>query len=112
MLSMYDQGKDFLRSLPYTVQAVSIGEDFVIIALDGEVFTRNGRQVEKALSPRRTYVLGYSNSVAGYIPTADEIPVGGYEIEVYYWWLVPAPFAPEVENAVVNGAVELARQVE
>lgn len=64
------------------------------------------------MKPRRTYVLGYSNSMVGYIPTADEIPVGGYEIEIYYYVLAPAPFAPAVEKVVVDGAVELARQTE
>ncbi len=110
VMNLYDRSAKIPRTVPYTIQAVSIGSSFEIVALDGEAFTGLGAQIERRLSPRRTFVLGYSNTSAGYIPTADEIPKGGYEIGVYYWWLTPAPFAPELERTLVESAVELARK--
>jgi len=109
LLSLYDSQTPIPKFVPYTVQAVQIGSDFRLVALDGEVFTQIGRQIEDQLRPRRTFVLCYSNTSAGYIPTADEISKGGYEIEIFYWWLSPGPFASSVEKVVVSAAVTLAR---
>jgi neutral ceramidase len=109
LLSLYDRQAPIPKFVPYTVQAVQIGPDFRLVALDGEVFTHIGRQIEDQLRPRRAFVFGYSNTSAGYIPTADEISKGGYEIEIFYWWLSPGPFASSVEKAVVSAAVTLAR---
>jgi hypothetical protein len=109
LLSLYERRIPISSSVPYTVQVAQIGSDFVLVALDGEVFTGIGRQIEARLQPRRAFVLGYSNTSAGYIPTADEIVKGGYEIEIYYWWLAPGPFAPQVEKTVVDAAVSMVR---
>ena len=112
MLEKHAQARpDFPTSLPYTIQALRIGPEFLIVGLDGEVFTEIGRAIERRLAPLCTYVFGFSNSIAGYIPPAAEFPRGGYEIDIYYWWLAPAPLAPAVEDVVVNGAVELARSL-
>lgn len=110
MLAQYDtKHPTFVTSLPYTIQSIRIGPGFVIVALDGEPFTEIGQSIERELRPDMVYVLGYSNSVAGYIAPAAEIPRGGFEIDVYYWWLVPAPFVGAIEAAVVDGAVDLVR---
>jgi hypothetical protein len=111
LLSLYDRHVPLPRSIPYLVQVIHIGNQFSLVALDGEVFTQIGQQIEQALKPRRTLVLGYSNAAAGYIPTAKDISKGGYEIEVFYWWFVPAPFAPDVERVVVSETVDLARKL-
>ncbi|MBM3801129.1 MAG: hypothetical protein FJW26_02330 [Acidimicrobiia bacterium] len=110
-LSLLDRQAAIPRTVPYTVQAIQIGPAFGLVALDGEVFTQIGLQIEHQLRPRRTLVLGYSNTSAGYIPTASEIPKGGFEIEIFYWWLAPAPFAPQAEKVVVDAAVKLAREL-
>jgi hypothetical protein len=103
-----ERGAPIPNSVPYTIQSLSIGKHFGVVALDGEVFTKIGLRIEKALEPRRTFVFGYSNSMNGYIPTADEIPKGGYEIGCYYVFLAPAPFSLTVEETVVKNAVALA----
>ena len=50
-------------------------------------------------------VLGYSNGVITYIPTAKAILEGGYEPSAYRYFLVPGPFNEGVEQQVLNAAV-------
>lgn len=112
MYGRYDQKLPFDRSVPYTIQAVAIGAHFRLLALDGEVFTGIGRAIEARLGSQNTYVLGYSNTAAGYIPTAEEIPRGGAEIGYYFWWNHHAPFSTATEPTLVEAAVRLARALD
>lgn len=59
---------------------------------------------------------GYTNGVAGYLPPADELAAGGYEIEwmpaIYGWfdgWLMPP--VPETADHLVEAALRLARRL-
>jgi len=45
-----------------------------------------------------TWFGGYVGGWSGYIPTAEEYPRGGYEVET-------SPFAPEAAGRVVDGTV-------
>ena len=113
MLAQYASDRPFFpASLPYTIQILRLGADFAIAALDGEVFTETGGAIERALAPRSVYVLGYCNSIAGYLPPPREIPLGGYEIDIYNWWLAPTPFTPAAEPDVIKGAVNMTRNLE
>ena len=42
----------------------------------------------------------FAGGWAGYVPMAEDYPLGGYEVEV-------SPFAPEAARIVVEGAGEL-----
>ena len=51
------------------------------VGLGGEVFNELGKAI-KANSPfQPTFVLTHCNGAAGYIPTEESYPSGGYEVE-------------------------------
>jgi len=71
------QNPDTRRTLPYGVQAWRCG-DFSIAALEGEVVSAYGPFTRRAAGGT-CMVLGYSNAVECYIPTARILREGGYE---------------------------------
>jgi hypothetical protein len=115
MLAKYDEGNPMLdRVGPYAMRVIGIGDDLTIVALDGEVQTCIGQQIEAQLAPRPTFVLGYSNNVSAYIMCTENFfqGQGGYEINVYPWWLwQTARFKPNVDTVIVGEATTLARRV-
>jgi len=61
------------------------------------------------LQPAATIVLGYSNGVVTYLPTARGLEEGGYEAEAYRFYRLPGPYSPDAEKTVLEAAVKLAR---
>ncbi|QIK72595.1 alkaline ceramidase [Propioniciclava coleopterorum] len=62
-----------------------------IVTLPGEPFLRVAEDLE-AVRPR-VMVAGYTDGVAGYLPTADAYPEGGYEVEdACMYYAMPGPF--------------------
>jgi hypothetical protein len=110
------------------VQALRVG-DHAFIGLPGEPMTelgwrieqrtselvrnvqsQNPRQVEASARP--TFVLGFANANVGYLCTAASYSEGGYEPATSYRaYARPAPFTPEVERILVNGATSVAQKI-
>ena len=80
-----------------------------MVALDGEVFCEYGLNIGRILQPAVTMVLGYSNGVVTYLPTAKGLDEGGYEADAYRFFRLPGPYSKDVEKAVLEAAVKLAR---
>jgi hypothetical protein len=97
--------------MPYWIHAITMGADFAAVGLDGEVFVEYAGLIEKQLAPMRVYVFGYTNASLAYIPTAQAVSEGGYEVEVFYWWLLPARISPAAETRIVDAAVSLVREL-
>jgi hypothetical protein len=57
------------------------------------------------------WVAGYSNDVFGYLPSLRVLEEGGYEGGgAMRYTSLPGPFAPSVENLVIEKVHELARK--
>lgn len=106
-------GRPFPREIPLRVRTVRLGQSegqsALLIALGAEVFSEYSRRIQQLTAPLPTVVIGYADGMAGYLPTAAEIPKGGYEIEIFRWWNYPGPFAPQVEEVVLDEARRIAR---
>ena len=97
---------------PYLVQVVELGDDLTIIALAGEVVVDYALRLKSELTDRPVWVAGYSNDVFGYVPSRRVLQEGGYEGgEAMLHTSLPGPFAPTVEELVVDKVHELIRQV-
>jgi neutral ceramidase len=83
------------------VQILRIG-DITLVGLPVEPFCEIGLQI-KQQAPAQTMVLGYTNSMAGYLAVAEEYAWGGYEpTTAQRNFGMPAPFAPEAAEMLVN----------
>ncbi len=102
-------------SYPYPVQAWRLGNakhPLLWIALGGEVVVDYALRLKKELIPGKTWVAAYCNDVMGYIPSQRVWEEGGYEgggSMVYYG--LPSRWATNIETAVVNKVLELARNI-
>lgn len=114
-LAKLDRGEPLATAVPFRVQVVRVGEpsaDWLsvrFVAFDGEIFSGYSHAIQRRLFPFATVALGYSNAMAGYVPTAEELPRGGYEVEAYRVWNTPGPFLPEIETIILDEATRLAR---
>ena len=110
-LEMLQRGQHIPESWPYRLQAFRFGggkAPLTLVALDGEVFCEYGLNLRRMLQPATAIVLGYSNGVVTYLPTAKAIRDGGYEPNAFRWWRLPGPFTPEAEALVLEAAARLA----
>jgi len=70
----------------------------VLVGTEGEPFAAIGQAV-KAQSPwPATWFGGYTGGWAGYVPTADAYPLGGYEVDT-------SPFTPGAADRLVAGTL-------
>ena len=97
-------------AVQYPAQAVRIGDDFVLVAMGGEVVVDYGLNIKRSMPGKRVIVAGYSNDVMCYIPTLRILREGGYEADdsmIYYGQT--GPFTESVEEQVmgtVNAALK------
>ena len=61
------------------VSAISFGEDLVISAEPGELFSTYGLQVRDISTFKNTMIAEATNGFVGYIPTKKDFALGGYE---------------------------------
>lgn len=110
-LNRYEQGRP-LRSYPYPVQAISIGKDFTLLTLGGEVVVDYSLRSKKTYGDKNLVVAGYSNDVMAYIPSARVLKEGGYEAKdsmIYYG--MPGPWQDDVEGRVFAAIDKVMKRV-
>ncbi|MBN6054912.1 hypothetical protein JYK22_23450, partial [Nonomuraea sp. RK-328] len=82
----------------------------LIIALPCEPFCEIGLELKQTFDVP-TVVLGYTNDMVGYVATAEEYPLGGYEP-----WIAPrhfdqpCPFDPSIARVLTDAAIEAGRE--
>lgn len=78
MLKMIDEGVKFPTSYPYPVQAWRIGNRLLLIGIGGEAVVDYSLRFKREFGPT-TWVCGYANDMAAYIPSRRVWEEGGYE---------------------------------
>lgn len=104
------QSPPWPNDLNVPVQVIEAGPAR-IVALPGEVFCRTGLFIKEHLGPG-TVIAGYTNGNIGYLPTTEQYPRGGYEVEqahVYYGY--PGVVAPGTAEQMARVAVDLSKQM-
>lgn len=64
---------------PVAFQALTIGSDFGLVAVGGELVTAYAAQTRSGLRRRYTFCIGCADDVFGYAPTRKMLGQGGYE---------------------------------
>lgn len=81
----------------------SIGNSVVIYTIPGELFASVGKRIKKLFPQHPVMVIGYTNASVGYLPSADAVREGGYEVdEAFKFYGLPGPFTEEVESILIN----------
>jgi hypothetical protein len=78
--------------------------DVAVVGLGGEVFNEIGKAIKAASPFPHTLVVTHCNGSAGYLPTKEAYPEGGYEVE-------SSRFAPAAAEEVVKEALRLLREL-
>lgn len=92
-----------VKSYPDPMQVWKFGPGPKIIALGGELVVDYALRFKAKYGWADTWVAGYSNDVFGYVPSLRVLKEGGYEGgDALLGRPFPGPFAPEVEELIVN----------
>jgi len=92
--------KDWPREAPVPLQAFRIG-DVGVAAIPAEVFVEIGLEIRKRSPLKQTFTIELANGWFGYLPTAEQHEVGGYET-----WrgtnLLETTAAPKIVEGIVD----------
>jgi len=105
VIEKMDKGVLF-NKLPFYINIIRFDEATCLIALENEIASDMGKMIKK-LSDENIIVLGYSNSISGYIPTKEVLLHGGYESENFMMARLAGPFQPDVEDVIIAEANKL-----
>jgi hypothetical protein len=81
------------EAFPVELHLLQIGPA-VLAGTEGEPFAEIGLEIKAGSPWPTTWFGGYTGGWAGYIPTPDAYPQGGYEVDT-------SPFAPEAAGQLV-----------
>ncbi|MFO0425066.1 MAG: neutral/alkaline non-lysosomal ceramidase N-terminal domain-containing protein [Planctomyces sp.] len=102
---------------PVIVQTAFLGNDLVLVAVAGEVVVDYSIRLKKEIAlgnepHRAVWVAGYSHDVFGYLPSERVLREGGYEgRSAMDYSHLPAPFAPGLEEKIIDGVREQVRRL-
>lgn len=93
--------------LPMEITVLQLAEGLQVMATNTELVAEYGLYI-KSRTTGMTLILGYTNGMIGYIPTADQLAEGGYEaIDSTRYFFMPAPFHPAIKEKVKHSCLEL-----
>lgn len=101
-------GKKIPSEIDYPVQTWNWGNQMAMVNLAGEVVVDYSTRLKDELGAEHLWINAYSNDVPCYIPSRRILKEGGYEGETnMYWYDKPVPFAPAVEDLIVNAVHDI-----
>ncbi len=85
-----------------------IGDQIVIISVPGEIFSQIGIHAKQLVQDKSVLFCGYCGSSVGYIPTAEALREGGYEVDsAYRLYGFAGPFTSDTEPLIYSTIREL-----
>lgn len=75
------RGEAVAEHLPYVAQTWMFGDDLAVVFLAGEVHVDYGLRLKRDFDADRLWVNAYANASPAYIPTAAQLPEGGWEVD-------------------------------
>lgn len=109
LIMKMDRGEPIISSYPYPVQVWKVGEQ-PVISMGGELVVEYTIEFKKRFG-QDIFVIGYSNDVMAYIPSADILREGGYEgASSQIAFGLPAAWKENIEEAIIGEVIRLAAQ--
>jgi neutral ceramidase len=84
-----------INMIRFPVSFLFINDDIAIWGTPSELFCEIANQIRDNSPFAHTLYFGLTNGTLGYLPTKEEIPLGGYEPSV-------SPFSPEAGEDLIN----------
>lgn len=109
MLQKVQQGEALPDSYPFPLQVWKVG-DQSIFALGGELVVEYSIALKRIFGAD-AFIMGYSNDVMAYIPSATILREGGYEgktSQIVYG--LPSTWASNIESVILYEIVRLAKE--
>jgi hypothetical protein len=112
MLKKLDTGHQFESAYPYPVHAWRLGHELLVIGMGAETVVDYALRFKREFG-RGTWVCGYSDDMAAYIPSRRVWEEGGYEGGSYlYEYGRPAlRWSGDIEDRIAATVHELVHQV-
>lgn len=108
LLARLEKDGKIAETYPYPVQTWTIGDEFVWVALAGEVVVDYSLLLKNLYGRDNTWVTGYANDVFAYIPSLRVLREGGYEAsESMIYYGIYGPWKPEIEKTIVDSVKEM-----
>lgn len=109
MLGIMDSGESFDTTYPYPVQVWMIG-DQPLFTLGGELVVDYAIEIKRIFG-FESFVMGYTNDVMAYIPSARIIREGGYEgFTAQRVYGLPTTWATDIETLILAEVLKVAEQ--
>jgi neutral ceramidase len=108
MLAKLAAGETFPSSYPYPLHAWRFGDDTLMIGMGGETVVDYALRFKRQWGPG-TWVLGYTDDMAAYIPSRRVWDEGGYEggARIYEYGRPAYRWAGNVEDTIAAGVQRL-----
>ena len=95
-------------SVKLACHGVRLGRNLRLVGLEGEVVSELGWLIDRFYDEGITFPLGFSDGVKLYLPTSRMIErEGGYEVDSYWEFGLPAGLQEGVEETLTAGLREL-----
>lgn len=102
-----DPENRFRPFVPVRLTAWQLAAGVTVLGLGAEVSVEYGQWIKQMFPGQTVLPVGYANGTIAYLSTRQQILEGGYEVELgNVWCNHPAPFAPQSEQALLEGVRE------
>jgi hypothetical protein len=88
---------------PINITVARLG-DIAFAGWGGEVFNEIGQAVKAGSPFRHTFIVTHCNGAAGYLPTRESYPEGGYEVQ-------SSAFGPGAAEALADETLKMLREL-
>ncbi len=96
------------KHIDMEIQRIDLGTELSILALSAEPVIEYLPLLRNIVTNMRIVPIGYSNGVIGYVGVSEHYKEGGYEVEGWYiHYLYPSPFAPQIQDIILQGVQRL-----
>jgi hypothetical protein len=89
-------------AVPVALHGIQLGQGLRLFATDTEPVGAVGNLMLRLYDHGVTFPLGYSNGCLIYLPVTRMLPEHGYEVDSYWEYHYPAPFAPGCESPLLD----------
>lgn len=106
-LARISRGDAPLPSVGITLHGIRLGTGLRIVGIEAEPVGALGNLMEKFYAGGVVFPLGYTDGARMYLPATPMLSEGGYEVENYREYHLPAPLAGGIEKVLTSSLEKL-----